>query len=203
MYFAQVSRKYAPNNVRAIRQSRKMTLEALAHAISPDVALTTIAKIEKGTMSLTLDWMIDIARVLGVTVHDLIAEEGASFRMLPKVGRVAAGNWAEAIENPEGFVTVPAEGLTGDEFVLQVRGDSMDRVAPDGSWVVVDPSQCELVPGKYYVVRNGEGEATFKRFASDPLRLEPCSTNPEHRAIMIGAEPFTVIGRINRVWAEL
>jgi len=42
---------------------------------------------------------------------------------------------------------------------------------------------------------NGEGETTLKRFRADPLRLEPCSSDPQYQPIALGKEPFTVIGR--------
>ena len=72
----------------------------------------------------------------------------------------------------------------------------MDTVAGAGSIVLVDPDQLSLRDGRYYVVMNGEGETTFKQFRADPARLEPLSSNPEHRTIDLGQSPYTVVGRV-------
>ena len=179
-----------------------MSLEEVAHAISPDLSLTTIAKLEGSRMGLTLDWMQKVARAMKCSPHDLIAQDELPFSTLPVVGKIAAGNWAEAIEHPDGYMPVPGARLSGREFLLQVRGDSMDKLVQDGGWVVVDPDAADLVPGKLYAVRNGDGDATFKRFELDPPRLEPCSNSTEHQAIRVGATPFTVIGRVVRGWSD-
>ncbi|WP_371456382.1 LexA family protein [Thalassospira sp. MCCC 1A01428] len=51
------------------------------------------------------------------------------------------------------------------------------------------------------VATNG-GEATFKRYRSEPSRLEPASTNPKHQTIFPQDE-IRVIGRVVRVIQEL
>lgn len=74
----------------------------------------------------------------------------------------------------------------------------MNQVVGADATIIVDPDDFELRDGKFYAVMNGDGETTFKRFRADPPRLEPCSTNPDHKPIILGREPFTVVGRI--VW---
>ena len=68
-------------------------------------------------------------------------------------------------------------------------------IEPDG-YVVVDPDMRDLIDGKVYAVMNGSAETTVKRYRENPPRLVPCSSNPEHKDIAIGREPFTVIGRV-------
>lgn len=196
-----MSRQYAPNNIRKLRKERSMSMEELALAISPDVGMTTIAKLETGRMALSLDWTLKIAAALGVSKHDIIADDDG-FRMLPLIGKIAAGGWAEALENPLRYMPVPGTDLTGREFILQVHGDSMNQLVDDGGFVVVDPDKVELKAGKLYALRNGEGDTTFKRFEDSPPRLVPCSTNPVHQPILVGQEPFTVIGRVKRGWRD-
>jgi SOS-response transcriptional repressor LexA len=97
----------------------------------------------------------------------------------------------------------PDKALSAKSFVVLVEGDSMDKVAASGDGVIVDPTDLDLVSGKYYVVRNGEGETTFKRYRENPARLEPCSTNPAHQTIYPGRDTFTVIGRARKRVADL
>lgn len=85
-------------------------------------------------------------------------------------------------------------------FGLEVAGDSMDLVAPAGATVLVDPDHFEMHDGSLYVIMNGDGETTFKRFRTDPARLEPLSSNPEHKVIPLGQTPFSVVGKVEGVY---
>lgn len=119
-------------------------------------------------------------------------------RSIPVIGQVAAGNWRDAIEQPLDALPAPDPSIPPNAFALRVMGDSMDLLAADGSTVIIDPDDRVLFSNRYYVVLNGEGEATFKQFKSDPARLVPCSSNPQHQAILLSGEPFEVVGRI--IW---
>lgn len=119
-------------------------------------------------------------------------------RELPVIGRVAAGSWKDAIEDVTETMICPDDSVSQNAFVVVVDGDSMDKVVPDGGRIVVDPTDLALVDGKEYVVRNGDGETTFKRYHSNPARLEPCSHNPDHHTIFPGQDMFIVVGRV--VW---
>lgn len=197
-------RTYAQNRIKQIRKARGISLEALGAAMENELTASTVAKLENSKMALSADYMLDIARALQCSPMDLLVEGGEPVRTAPVIGRVSAGTWQEAIEVAEEFMPIPAH-LNGPHlFVLRPDGDSMDRIVtgPDG-FIVVDPDQRDLVDKKYYVVMNGDGEATFKQFCANPLQLLPCSTNPAHVPIALGATPFTVIGRVVYVGQEL
>ena len=91
---------------------------------------------------------------------------------------------------------IPSSAAGPNAFALQPLGDSMNLVVREDGYAIVDPDQRELVGGKVYALRNEHGETTFKRYVESPPRLEPCSTNPAHVPILLGAEPLVVIGRI-------
>ncbi|WP_164634977.1 S24 family peptidase [Rhodopseudomonas sp. BR0G17] len=99
---------------------------------------------------------------------------------------------------------IPVAGLrNGDYFILQVEGDSMNKIAPDTSFIVVDRADRELVPGKDYIFMH-DGRATFKRYRARPMRLEPYSHNPEHDPIELdGLEGVSVVGRVVKVFLDL
>lgn len=197
-------RIYAPNRIKELRRAAGLTLDELGAAMPSDLTGTTISKLEGRRMALSADYLIEIAHVLGVSPGDILGERAAPVRILPVAGRISAGNWREAVELADDVMPVPAN-LRGDNlFVLRPEGDSMDLVAPGGvSYIVVNPDDRELIDGRYYVVMNGDGEATFKRFCASPLSLQPCSSNPAHKPITIGGSPFTVIGRVIYVGQEL
>ena len=191
----------AGNRVREVRLSKSMTLDALAEKVG--VHFTTIAKIERSQRRLSGELLVKISEALGVPPVDLVEVAPAALpvRNIPIIGRIAAGNWREAVLDPEGYIAIPLGGPNA--FALRPEGDSMNLIAREGSLIVVDPDERDLLDGKLFAVMNGDAETTFKRFRADPPRLEPVSDNPIHKPIALGREPFTVIGRIVGHFAPL
>jgi repressor LexA len=184
--------------VRELRVGIGMTQEELAAKVGTTKA--TISKIERSTGRPRFEWIEKLAPALGVDLATLALDAATPLRqstMIPVIGLIAAGNWREAIQSPDGFI--PAVGATEHMFALKVHGDSIDKIAPDGAFISIDPTSPHLQDGDLYAVQNGDGEATVKRFRRSPDRLEPESSNPVHRPIMLGKEPITIIGRATSV----
>lgn len=198
-----MNRKYAPNRIRELRKARGITMEQLGADMSPEITLATVQKLETGQMGLTLDYINDIARVLGVAPQEIIAGVGGSARVVPLLGAIAAGNWADEIEITDEYVVAPRDAGGVRTFALRPMGDSMNKLVPEDGYICVDPDDVDLIDGKTYAIRSDMGEATFKRFHASPPRLEPCSTNPSHVTIPLGRVPFTVIGRVTYAFAPL
>jgi repressor LexA len=192
---ANVGEKLA-NRIRELRKARGLSQEELALRIGGDTSTSTISRLESGRIALTQEWLQTIGAALNVNPFELIADRASQIRLIPVIGYVSAGKWAEAIEDPDGWHPVPANIGGPSLFALKPKGDSMDNVASEGEIIVVDPDQLELIPGKAYIITNGEGDATFKRYQPDPPRLEPDSSNPDHQPIQIGREPFLIVGRV-------
>lgn len=175
----------------------------MAEGLGGTTTKGTVAKLEGGTMALSLDYMVNIARVLGVQPGEIIAPLEVGAREVPLLGAVAAGNWREAVLDTSETFPVP-EWLAGRNcFALRIEGDSMDKIVADGGVIVVNPDDLDLVSGRVYVVANGGHETTFKRYSADPARLLPCSNNPAHLPIEIGREPFRTIGRATYAFSPL
>lgn len=197
------------NHVRELRQARGWSMRELAEKMSEQgevVHFTTIAKIERSQRKMTIEWAMRFAEAFGVQPNEVIGEEVAGIfpiagGQIPVIGMVAAGNWREAVQETTDYIAAPVAARRA--FGLVVEGDSMDKVTPEGSTVLIDPDDCDLRDGDYYVVQNGDGEATFKRFRAEPARLEPCSNNPSHTVIMLGNKPFTITGRVVGVYQKL
>lgn len=183
-----------PNRIRVLRLERKWSLATLAERAG--TTASQIQKIERSQRQLTMAWIQRLAKAFEISEMELLGSTlaPAEIRMVPLIGEISAGNWREAIENPEG--EVPSVDAGPNAFALRAKGTSMDLLVPDGGYVIVDPDHPELRDGKVYAVMNGEGETTVKRYRADPARLEPCSTDPSHQAISLGQTPFQVIGRV-------
>lgn len=181
------------NRLHVVRRAQGMTLQQVA-----DRAGTTfgqVHKLEKSMRPLTMEWIERLAKALGVPESELMpnAAAPAAVRAIPVLGEIAAGNWREAVQFAKAEVMVA--GAPVNAFALEPVGDSMNKLLPNGGYVVIDPDDADLREGKVYAVMNGEGETTLKRYRSNPARLEPCSTNPAHQAINLGRENFTIVGR--------
>jgi len=204
MSLMKTPRRYAPNRIKELRKSAGLTLEELGARMDSELTASTIAKLESGRLALSLDYINDITRALGVPPEQIFEQYVVNpVRLIPVAGQISAGNWREAIEMSDETLAVPGH-LKGERlFALRPSGDSMDLIVRDGGFIVVDPDDRELVDRKYYALANAEGETNFKQFRADPMRLCPCSTNPEHKDMTLGAEPFVVIGRVVYVGQEL
>jgi repressor LexA len=114
---------------------------------------------------------------------------------LPLLGRIAAGQPIEAVENPE---TISLGDFTGskDVFVLQVRGDSMqDEAILDGDYVLVEKTQIAR-NGEIVVALVGGSDATLKRIyrEGENTRLQP--SNAAMAPIIVPAAQVQVQGRV-------
>lgn len=109
-------------------------------------------------------------------------------RMVPIMGSVQAGAWAEVESDyPESPEAVPVylAGFEGASlFALRVRGPSMDKFYPDGTMVVVCPAaEIGVREGDHVIVRrarNGLCETTIKEVVREKggIALWPRSSDP-------------------------
>ena len=84
------------------------------------------------------------------------------------------------------------------DYFLRVRGDSLDRAGLRTGDIVAVRRQPEANDGDLVVARIGQ-EITLKQFrhvSNQCIKLEPESTNPEHRSIPINpqTEDFQIVG---------
>ena len=105
---------------------------------------------------------------------------------LPLLGLIAAGEPIEALENPE-MVDVPPFLLHPDNYVLQVKGDSMiDEQIHDGDFIVA--KKTNIARSGQIVVALINGEATLKCYIpkTDCIELHP--KNPNFSIIKINPQ---------------
>jgi repressor LexA len=101
---------------------------------------------------------------------------GALPSRLKLVGRIAAGQPIEAIEQDEELGFSEWEGAD-DKFALRVSGDSMiEEYIADGDYVVIQRQEVAR-DGQIVAVRDDDGEATLKRLFRERnrVRLEPAN----------------------------
>lgn len=90
----------------------------------------------------------------------------------------------------------------GDWVALRVDGDSMDRISPPDSIILVNRRDRRLVANACYVIGDLDGNATYKRYRPNPTRFEPVSTNPAHEPIYPEHDPV-IVGRVRRTILDM
>ena len=105
---------------------------------------------------------------------------------LPFLGLIAAGEPIEALENPE-MVDVPPFLLHPDNYILQVKGDSMiDEQIHDGDFIVV--KKTKIARSGQIVVALINGEATLKCYVPKAEGIELHPKNPNFPIIKVNPQ---------------
>lgn len=194
------------NHIAYWRKKAKMSQDELAAAIDPPTTKGTISQYESGKRTPSQQRLSDIADALGCTPGDLldgpqdagpeIPAGAIPVMAIPHLGAVPGGNWREAIRTAHDFIPAPKPGMPASAYALTVEGNSMDKVAGNGTQIIIDPSDLDLFDKWLYVVRNGDGEVTFKQYRENPARLVPCSTDPSHQIIPVADRDYEIVGRV-------
>ena len=125
--------------------------------------------------------------------------------LIPIVGKIPAGEPLLAEDNIVAYLPIDPSmyGLSNPDnlFFLQVIGDSMNNVIPDGSYVLIKKQDYAETGDVVAAIINGDNEATLKRFKQLDdmfILLEPDSTNPEHiqRVINLKDTDFKIVGKV-------
>jgi repressor LexA len=115
--------------------------------------------------------------------------------VLPLVGRIAAGQPIEAVQNNE-TISLADFVRSKEVFVLEVRGESMqDEAILDGDYVLVEKTK-SAHNGDIIVALVDTTDATLKRFyrEGDNIRLQP--SNAAMKPIIVPASSVEIQGRV-------
>ena len=118
-------------------------------------------------------------------------------RLIPLVGRIAAGNPILAEQEVEEVLPLPESIVgKGDLFLLQVKGDSMiDLAICDGDFVVIR-SQKDAQKGEI-VAAMIDGEATVKTWSKKDVHYWLLPANDNYAPIP--ADEAVILGKVTAV----
>lgn len=124
-------------------------------------------------------------------------------RKIPLISYVQAGAWTETIDP---YQTGDAHewlltdlDLSEHAFGLEIKGDSMLPDFKPGDRVIIDPAVSPC-PGDFVVAKNGEEEATFKKYRPRGRNekgehvVELVPLNPDYESLRSDITPFVIIG---------
>ena len=141
----------ARRRLRTLRQARGWTLDDLA--ARAHIGASTISRVETGRRRLALDQMVTLARALGVTVDELLADDDAAdvvIRPTPS-GNGGAVWMLSRRDDPSGRVVVKQRVPAG------TATEPERKVHPGHDWFYVLDGTVRLVlGGREHVVAAGE-----------------------------------------------
>lgn len=191
--------------LRAILESRQMSLRALANIIDRSESQTSSFAGSKPSknigekMARHIEDMLQLPRnYLDDPRNDSISHSDGSHHvdqenaavlgevahLLPVVGMTTAGNLIDNIADAVIEEYVPAPGpCTPEAFVLRLEGVSMLPSFQSGDRIVIDPG-VDWMPGDFVFARRITGPAgiptgTFKQLALEDGEYYLCASNPE------------------------
>lgn len=189
---------------RVIERRKQLHLSQAVLAERIGISQQAVNYLEKGEIQRPRK-LREIAAVLQVSEKWLL---GGNMKPDPPKGVglinwVQAGNLSEVIDSYElGDVEMWVDYPTrnSEMIALWVRGTSMNRISPEGSIIVVDLRDRDLISNRLYVVKIGD-EATYKRYRNNPPRLEPDSTD-SHDTIFLKGRNVQPVGRVVRTFID-
>ena len=170
-------------NIRLLRGNAGLTQQQLADKIG--MSQSIVGKLEMETRSLKIDVLEKIADALDVSLSELIFKAHPfPYRHVPIRGVVNAGEPMITFDDLTDYETVAFDTERGDFFALKVQGHSMDKVAPDGSTIIIDPKQTDpQALHKQAIVAIQDGEVLFKMWDNSLKLFQPKSTRDDYDPI--------------------
>lgn len=183
---------------------------SIAHLLSPQAKRSGFTPVIARVLKIDAEWLATGRGLPELAQSPPEVEDGVGLAIarqpmvqVPLISWVQASRYTDIADpyergDAEEFVEVPHGKDT--LIALRVKGTSMNRVAPEGSVIIVDFSDKSLTSGRYYIIKQN-GQATFKRYRANPDRFEPESTD-RHETIFPSAA-VEVVGRVVRVINDL
>jgi repressor LexA len=170
-------------NIRLLRGNAGLTQQQLGDKIG--MSQSIVGKLEMETRSMKIDVLEKIAEALDVSLSELIFKAHPfPYRHVPIRGVVNAGEPMITFDDLTDYETVAFDTERGDFFALKVQGQSMDKVAPDGSTIIVDPKQTDpQALHKQPIVALQDGEVIFKIWDNTLKLFQPKSTRDDYDPI--------------------
>lgn len=199
------------DNVARLRAEHGMSQRALAERL--EITNGTVAAWESRDTLPDYDRIRQIAEIFDVPIPQLFAkyipsrsDEEFSSDEVRVYGKIAAG---APIEMEEGDYDFPCPSYLAQRhpkaFFLEVEGESMNRVLPNGCYALVDPERRRVTGGRAYAVCVNGYNATIKRVRvlENGIELDPDSTDPTfhpkiYDSTVPDTETVTIIGEV--IW---
>lgn len=208
---------FAPmSRLRELRTELGLSQQALADRVG--TSQPQIKRLEDGARKLTKEWAERLAPALQTSAETLMFGIGGP-KGMPVLGIIEAGQFRDISlidqteERPVIAVARDERFPHADQYALQVSGNSMDELFPDGSYVTCAnwaDTGMSLRPGLIVHVERTIGslvETTLKEVQGNgPYTLKPRSSDPRHKAITLNGSDgveVSVRGLVTGKWEPM
>lgn len=189
--------------IKYYRKKLGLTQEELGNYVG--VQKSAIAKYENGRIEnlkrTTIEKLSELFGILPSELLGISATNNVMSNTTNVIGVVPAGTPLEAIEDIIGEIEYPSRFANKQVFALQIKGDSMNKILPDGCIGLFEKTST-LENGEIGAIMVNGDDATVKKFyrLTDSYVLEPLSFNPEQHPLIIkdGTVPVSAIGKL--IW---
>lgn len=189
--------------IKYYRKKLGLTQEELGNYVGAQKS--AIAKYENGRIEnlkrTTIEKLSELFGILPSELLGISATNNVMSNTTNVIGVVPAGTPLEAIEDIIGEIEYPSRFANKEVFALQIKGDSMNKVLPDGCIGLFEKTST-LENGEIGAIMVNGDDATVKKFyrLTDSYVLEPLSFNPEQHPLIIkdGTDPVSIIGKL--IW---
>lgn len=187
--------------IKYYRKKLGLTQEELGNYVG--VQKSAIAKYENGRIEnlkrTTIEKLSELFGILPSELLGISATNNVMSNTTNVIGVVPAGTPLEAIEDIIGEIEYPSRFANKEVFALQIKGDSMNKVLPDGCIGLFEKTST-LDNGEIGAIMVNGDDATVKKFyrLTDSYVLEPVSFNPDYQPIVIkdGTDPVSIVGKL-------
>ncbi|MBW5406897.1 S24 family peptidase [Morganella morganii] len=190
--------------IKRIRENLRLSQSDLAEKCGWGYQ-SRVGNYETGARKVSVEDAVILAKALNMTPGELLfgTPDNAEFvspglRSVPVVSYVQAGMFSEPdyILTPEGIEeTIYFDGPASELiFALKVKGDSMEPEFKEGDTIIIDPAVYPH-PGEFVIAKNGEHEATFKKYrekSNGGFELIPL--NPDYSILDSDTHKISIIG---------
>ncbi len=190
------------NGIKNIRLRQNLTQAQFGEKVG--VSQMYVANLENGNKTLNLKRVKQISELFDCTEAEVWGYE-IHGNPIPIISQSQAGELSlpmrinQFIDNNDG--TIFYEGNPSGKFAVRAEGGSMNRIAQDGSVLIVDTNDSLPIDGQCYIFQSADGkDSTFKRFRRGPERLEPYSTFSAYEDMPMRSdspnEDWNCVGRV-------
>jgi SOS-response transcriptional repressor LexA len=194
--------------LREQREKKGMSLRDATKAAG--ISHVHVKDIEDGKKSPSFDKVMNLLKAYMADPDEFLRETGylppniepstsGKLVRIPVISWVVAGKWEEVFgsflpEDAEEWLESDVRGQ--NVFALRVKGDSMEPEFIEGDIIIVNP-HIKPEHNDYVVVKNEEGEATFKQLKKYGNKRILHPLNPKYPDIESpGRHQFKIVGKI-------
>lgn len=195
-----------PNRIRFWREKRGLSRAALGEQLG--CHHLTVEKLERGKMEVTLTWLQKISSKLGVAPSQLLDETWGN-NLSDEIKLVPFFAWDEAereVEQDQILFreTVPVASDRLSLRATRVVGNAMNKVAPQGTAIIYDIADCDLIDKSRYLLRI-DGSVAFRTYrdSKGPRRFEPESNVSYETIYEPRLDEAEIIGKVLHSVADL